>query len=374
MATNTTIPPEEEKQPLQRPADLVMPTYAPPAPTATYEGSDQAAIMQQMIADYVSRTDPRMQAEQDAKMQRGRQFWTGANLFANVIANAINANGTAKGAPSMTWNDNASQKMYDTWRDQDKELKADRKAAQQRLDALRLQDAQFRMAEAQARDKAALDDYNKQFGLDKDAAVAKYNADMDEYKYNRGLEAQLDKEKRDNETWKERNDITYKQNLRLANIRHSGSGGRSSSKTPDNSKYSVWAGGIEIPAKNVGEHKSKSGKIVKMMVDAINKDRTDDPKVLYENPEKAKIKADDIKNWDDWIALNFEELYNSDDEFAKAFNEAFGFKNEDAVVEQPQQSKHWMDREFNPNKPYPGYLTNNGTMPTQKTPWKFPKK
>lgn len=207
MATNTTIPHEEEKQPLQRPADLVLPTYAPPAPTAAYEGSDQAALMQQMIADYVSRTDPKAQAEQDAKMQRGRQFWTGANLFANVIANAINASGTAKGAPSMTWNDNASQKMYDTWRDQDKELKADRKAAQQRLDALRLQDAQFRMADKQAQDKAALEVYKTQFGLDKDAAVANWNRKNKDYENQQAQQQALEKEERG-----------YQQQVKMAGI------------------------------------------------------------------------------------------------------------------------------------------------------------
>jgi len=68
-----------------------------------------------------------------------------------VIANAINASGTAKGAPNMTFNDAATQKMYDTWQTADKELKADRRAAQQRIDALRLQDAQMRAAGAEKR-------------------------------------------------------------------------------------------------------------------------------------------------------------------------------------------------------------------------------
>lgn len=192
---------------MQRPADFVMPTYAPPAPTAAYEGSDQAAIMQQMIADYVNRTDPRMQAEQDARMQRGRQFWTGANLFANVIANAINASGTAKGAPSMTWNDNASQKMYDTWQNADKELKADRKAAQQRLDALRLQDAQFRMAEAQARDKAALDAYKINYQNQEAANQAKHAAEVKEFEYQRGKQDAAEKTAAENAEWNRRQSV-----------------------------------------------------------------------------------------------------------------------------------------------------------------------
>lgn len=146
MATNTTIPPEEKK--------VEMPTYDYQSPTGTYygeQGNEPAALFQKMIADYVNKTDPQKQAEEDARIRRGREIWTGANLFTNVIANAINAYGTAKGAPNMTFNDAASQKMYDTWRDADKELKADRRAAQQRLEALQMQDAQMRAAGAEKR-------------------------------------------------------------------------------------------------------------------------------------------------------------------------------------------------------------------------------
>lgn len=131
-----------------------MPTYNYQSPTGTYygeQGNEQADAVQRMINEWATRTDPQAQAEQDKKIQRGRAFWTGANLFANVIANAINAHGTAKGAPNMTINDAASQKMYDTWRDADKELKADRRAAQQRLEALQMQDAQMRAAGAEKR-------------------------------------------------------------------------------------------------------------------------------------------------------------------------------------------------------------------------------
>lgn len=201
---NTT---EEPRQPLQKPGDYVPATYAPPAPTAAYEGSDQAALMQQMIADYVSRTDPQKQAEQDAKMQRGRQFWTGANLFANVVANAINASGTAKGAPNMTWNDNASQKMYDTWQNADKELKADRKAAQQRLDALRLQDAQFRTADAQARDKAALEAYNRNYEAGEKANAANWSREVKDYENQQAQQQALEKEERG-----------YQQQVKMAGI------------------------------------------------------------------------------------------------------------------------------------------------------------
>ena len=305
---------QKEKKPLQKPGEYVPTPYAPPTPTATYDGSDQAALFQQMIADYVNRTDPQKQAEQDRQIQRGREIWTGANLFTNVIANAINAYGTAKGAPSMTFNDAATQKMYTDWQTADRELKADRKAAQQRLDALRLQDAQFRMADKQAADKAAAETARINWQAQNEAAKINSGREWDEYKTQQTQEYQDKVRKENHENQLELQD-RYDRRARIK-----GSGGGS---TPDNSKYSVWAGGIEIPAKNVGEHKSKAGKIVKMMVDAINKDRTDNPFELAKDPSKAKIKADDIKNWDDWIALNFEELYNSDADFAKAFNEAF---------------------------------------------------
>jgi len=191
--TNTTIPQEEEKKPLTPPADYQPTTFAPPAPTATYEPIYDE--LQRQIADYVNRTDPQKQAEQDARTQRGRNFWTGANLFANVIANAINASGTAKGAPNMTINDAASQKMYDTWRDADKELKADRKAAQQRLEALRMQDAQFRMADAQARDKAAADAYTRNWQAENEAGKLKAGNARRDYEWERGQQADAAKTK-----------------------------------------------------------------------------------------------------------------------------------------------------------------------------------
>lgn len=328
---------------MQKPGDYVPATYAPPAPTAAYEPIYNE--LQRQIADYVNRTDPQAQAEQDARIQRGRGFWTGANLFANVIANAINAGGTAKGAPSMTFNDAATQRMYTDWQTADRELKADRKAAQQRLDALRLQDAQFRMADKQAQDKAALEAYNRNYEAGEKAKAANWNRKVKEYEAQENEQKELEKENR-----------LFEQRKELARISHSGTRG-GSTKTTDDSKYSVWAGGIEIPAKNVGEHKAKSGKIVRMMVDAINKGRTDDPKELIKDPTKAKIHEEDIKNWDDWIALNFEGLYNSDDEFATAFDEAFGLNNG-----QPQP-EGWHPPMSLPDQNGYGYTPYNGGKP-----------
>lgn len=320
---------DELKQPLQKPGDYVPATYAPPAPTAAYEGSDQADLMQQMIADYVNRTDPQAQAEQDKKIQRGRAIWTGANLFTNVIANAINASGTAKGAPSMTFNDAASQKMYDTWRDQDKELKADRKAAQQRLDALRLQDAQFRMAEAQARDKAALEAYNRNYEAGEKAKAANWSREVKDYENQQAQQKALEKE---DKAYQRRIDF-YDYQRKHPMPSRTGSG---STKTTDNSKYSVWAGGFEIPGKNAGEQKSNMARLVNMMVEAINKGRTDNQ--FETDPNKKKIDASEIKNPEWWVSLNFDNLYGSDDKFAKAFDETFiGQGEEEKPKEEPRQ-------------------------------------
>lgn len=168
MATTTY---EEEKKRVERPADLVMPTYAPPTNTATQQAQAEAdAFYNELRQRYAQAADPAVQAAQDARIQRGRQFWTGANLFANVIANAINANGTAKGAPNMTWNDASTQKMYETWKDADARLRADRKEAQQRYDAMGLQQQQMRLAAAQAQDRAGLDAYKTNYAAQQEAA------------------------------------------------------------------------------------------------------------------------------------------------------------------------------------------------------------
>lgn len=321
---NTT---EEARQPLQKPGDYVPATYAPPAQTATYEPIYDE--LQRQIADYVNRTDPQKQAEQDARTQRGRSFWTGANLFTNVIANAINARGTANGAPNMTWNDAASQKMYDTWRDQDKELKADRKAAQQRLDALRLQDAQFRMADAQARDKAALEAYKINYQNQEAANQAKHEAEVKEFEKQEARQQKL----QDDETAYKR-EIDFYDYQRKHPMPSRTGGGRATAT--DNGKYSVWAGGIEIPGKNAGEQKSNTARLVNMMVAAMNKDRSDNPFEI--DPNKKRIDASEIKNPEWWVSLNFDNLYGSDDDFAKAFNEAFvGQGEEKKPKEEPKQ-------------------------------------
>lgn len=191
MATNTTIPPEEKK--------VEMPTYDYQSPMGTYygeQGNEQADVMQRMINEWATRTDPQAQAEQDKKIQRGRAIWTGANLFANVIANAINASGTAKGAPNMTFDDAATQKMYTDWQTADKELKADRRAAQQRIDALRLQDAQMRAAGAEKRAGEVRNANDMNFKIALEQAQHERGRQEAEADWNRNQQAQIEAEER----------------------------------------------------------------------------------------------------------------------------------------------------------------------------------
>lgn len=173
--SNNTISPTEEQK---KPEPVQMPVYENASPIGTYygeQGNGQADLMQRMINEWATKTDPNKQAEQDERTQRGREFWTGANLFANVIANAINAHGTANGAPNMTWNDASSQKMYETWQNADKELNTDRRSAQQRLEALQMQDASMRAAGAEKRaaENKAVNDAN-------------FNIELENAKYERG--------------------------------------------------------------------------------------------------------------------------------------------------------------------------------------------
>lgn len=176
-----------------------MPTYDYQSPMGTYygeQGNEQADVMQRMINEWATRTDPQAQAEQDKKIQRGRAIWTGANLFANVIANAINASGTAKGAPNMTFDDAATQKMYTDWQTADKELKADRRAAQQRIDALRLQDAQMRAAGAEKRAGEVRNANDMNFKIALEQAQHERGRQEAEADWNRNQQAQIEAEER----------------------------------------------------------------------------------------------------------------------------------------------------------------------------------
>lgn len=180
---------KDEKQQPVRPT-LTLPKYE--APVGDYDQWMNA--YQQILTNQAQRIDPQRQAEQDAKIQRGRNFWTGANQFVNMIANAINASGTANGAPNMTWNNSAEQKMYEEWQKRDAELRADRRAAQQRYDELTLADAKWRTALEQQRAKDERDAYDKNYAAQTAAAQAEYQAELGEY--NRQTQWQHDDEVR----------------------------------------------------------------------------------------------------------------------------------------------------------------------------------
>lgn len=341
MATTTY---EEEKKRVERPAEYVAQTYAPPTPTATYAGSDSEAMINAIRQRYSEVADPRRQDEEDARIQRGRQFWTGANLFANVIANAINANGTARNAPNMTWNNEMEKNMYATWRDADKQLRADRKEAQQRYDAMTLQDAQMRLNDKQAADKAALDAYNRNFAAQQEADKINYNNQWNDYRQQQADDRQLEKEKREDERWKERNQIQYNQNLRLANIRHAGSGSRSGSSSSPNGDHSVSVGSVDIPAKDKKEAEKIRKNVADKIVDKLNKDieERNKSKKVTEEKEKPISKPKSDKEAQE-ILYQYGGLYNDDAEFRDGINSTYGIEDiyaDEAVPEFEQFAGH----------------------------------
>lgn len=341
MAANTSISPEEK----QRPQILQRPDYAPPAPTAMYEGSEYEDVLQRRINEWAAMADQKKQAEDDARIQRGKNFWTGANLFANVIANAINAHGTANGAPNMTWNDASSQKMYETWQNADKELKADRKAAQQRLEALQMQDASMRFADRKAADAAAQEAYKAEYAKQVAATDALNSQNLSDYEFDRAEKAKSAKEDREDERWKERNRIKYGQDVRLAQIRNAGKG----EKPTD---HSVTVGSVDIPAKDKKEAERIRKDIAFKIVARVNagKKTLEKPE---ENPKNDKEAQE--------IIYQYGSLYDDDAEFRKEINNAYGI--DDIYDEQEtagEGRRHWMDVPMGNPTPYtPGYVPDD---------------
>jgi len=323
---------EVKKEQIVQQQPLVMPTlqqteYAPPTPTATYANDPDYAYFQQRISQAAQGIDPQAQAEQDARIQRGRNFWTGANLLANVVANAINVGGTDKGAPNMTWNDAATQKMYDSWQQRDKELKADREKAQQRYDAMMQQDLAWRMADKKAADAAAMDAYNKNYAAQQAANQARYAAEMEQYKFDRGQQAQLDKEARENETWKERNEITYKQNEKLARIRHSGSRGGSGSKDKNTNNFSVTVGSTDIPAKDKNDALKIQRDVANKIVDRLNRDIEERNKTKGPLDKEPLVKKPKNPNEAASIIYQYGDLYDEDNDLRNDINSNYGIED-----------------------------------------------
>lgn len=289
MATTTY---EEERK---RPEIHKPQTYDYAAPQGTYygeQGNQQSDMYQEIMRRAAEAADPARQAEQDARIQRSRNFWTGANLFANVVANAINVGGTAKGAPNMTWNDAPTQKMYDTWRTADQQLKADRKAAQQRLDALRMQDAQMRAAGAErraaeakaafdinfqnaqayqkAQDEAAQRDFEWERQQAADAAKTK---DAQEFQHQERLAGQA------HAAQMQKN--SFEQQTKLAETK------AQQAKGYNKGNKTVRIGNVDFKAETEDQADSNIAQVYGMVLDAYNKGRSSIDRQAYQSkPEE----------------------------------------------------------------------------------------
>lgn len=300
---------EEEKKPKER----VRPSeYGYTAPVGTYYGeagnpqSDAASVIRQRYAELA---DPARQAEQDERIRRSRNFWTGANLFANVMANAINANGTANGAPNMTWNNGEETRMYNTWADADRQLKGDRKAAMERLAALDMQDAQMRAAAAEKR--AAEQKHIYDVNYQNEVAEAKAANDLAALQEQRAYE----EEKYQNRRKDAIEDYEQKQRIsRRYTPRSSGGGG--GSRTTKSYDFPVGRGdGKTVHATNTFEQKMAMAQIADELKRVMNsgKEPGDDGWASYDNGKEYNF-----------IARNFDRIYGSDPAFKQWFDENFG--------------------------------------------------
>lgn len=318
------LPYEEERK-----RQSQMPVYENSAPVGTYygeQGNAQSDMAEEILRRAAEQADPQRQAEEDARIQRGRNFWTGANLFANVVANAINVNGTAKGAPNMTWNDAASQKMYDTWRTADQQLKADRKAAQQRFDALRMQDASMRAkgAEQRAAERQRAADMN-------------FNIGLEQARYDRNKADEQEKWERNQQAAREAADLAYERQKELARMRHPGGGGKSGSSGTDGIIISL--GSAEIPAKDDNEAKKIRRDIARRLIDKENaaiEERNKGKKPTEEKEKSIDYPKNDKEAGD--IIYMLGDYYDNDDDFRDWANTTYGIDDiysEDAPAAQP---------------------------------------
>lgn len=324
---NTTYEEERKRPEIQKPQ-----AYDYAAPQGTYygeQGNAQSDMAEEILRRAAEQADPQRQAEEDARIQRGRNFWTGANLFANVVANAINVNGTAKGAPNMTWNDAASQKMYDTWRAADQRLMADRKAAQQRFDALRSQDAQMRAAGAE-----------KRAAERQRAADMNFNIGLEQARYDRNKADEQEKWERNQQAAREAADLAYERQKELARMRHPGGGGKSgSSGSSGTDGIIISLGSAEIPAKDDNEAKKIRRDIARRLIDKENaaiEERNKGKKPTEEKEKSIDYPKNDKEAGD--IIYMLGDYYDNDDDFRDWANTTYGIDDiysEDSPAAQP---------------------------------------
>ena len=338
---------EEEKK---RPDLIPRQTYEPPTNTATQQAqADIDAFYNTVMQRMAEAADPQRQAEQDAKIQRGRQFWTGGNLFANVIANAINANGTAKGAPSMTWNNEMEKNMYATWRDADRQLRADRQDAQRRYEAMGLQRQQMRLEAAKAQDAAAKDAYDINF-KNANADIADQNklvqgdydygrkkAD-DEAKEQRGYEhsekmlkiknaATAAENRRQREHQETMADKTEERQTKLALLK----------KGYDPDQKRVLVGNDYFKAENQNEAASHIWAVYEMLRNAYNADDgTGKARSAY-NPTSGYVNAtSDIDEATAFIGRTFRSVYKNNPAFHTEYDQYSKEYGASAAAKKPE--------------------------------------
>ena len=310
MAT-TTYEEEKKQQERVRPSE-----YGYTAPVGTYYGeagnpqSDAASVIRQRYAELA---DPARQAEQDERIRRSRSFWTGANLFANVMANAINANGTANGAPNMTWNNEAETRMYNTWADADRQLKGDRRAAMERLTALDMQDAQMRAAAAEKR--AAEQKHIYDVNYQNEVAEAKAANDLAALQEQRAYNEEQRQRQRE-ESMADKKEMWDYQS-RHPHTRSSGGGSRGGgSRTTKSYDFPVGRGdGKTVHATNTFEQQMAMAQIADELKRVMNSGK--------EPGDEGWASYDDGKEYN-FIARNFDRIYDNNPDFRQWFDENFG--------------------------------------------------
>lgn len=290
MANTTTYEEERKRPELQKPQ-----TYDYAAPQGTYYGEQGNAATDAyntVLQRYAQAADPQRQAEQDARIRRGREFWTGAGLFANVVANAINANGTARNAPNMTWNNDMEKNMYASWKEADRQLKADRNAANERYNALLLQDASMRAAAGEKRAAEAKAAFDINFQNEQAYQKAQNDAAQKDWEWERQQAADAAKTKAAQE---------FQHQERLAGQAHAAQMQKNSfeqqttlaetkaqqAKGYNKGNKTVRIGNVDFKAETEDQADSNIAQVYGMVLDAYNKGRSALERQAYQSkPEE----------------------------------------------------------------------------------------
>ena len=297
------------------------------------------AFMQQLRP----KVDPVMQEKQDKQLAYGKAFWAGANMLGNVISNIMNVNAVKAGAPSaQTYNSDAENRMYQQWHDIDRNLRAERRAAQERYDAAGMSLAKLKsgIAMKEAEQKQKIDDENfkinaanKRLADAMDAVREQHKdwSDADIYNYvtSNGKilpNSEIQKQRQEaNEDYKERAKAQANANAAVYNARHS------DEKKPKSMYFSSSDGTHEytIDATDEKDFNKKRARVKALVANYVNKHSEDKFKKKVWDKENleyvdAPIKADDIKDLFEII-----DTYNllDDEVFRKDFEKAIGIQS-----------------------------------------------